>query len=167
VTPPTRLLAVTLTAVLLIASPPARATLGEAEATVERDRQALAMDRRPVVAATAVASSSSAASVAAVAGVTVHELRSSTVSVREFATPSGLVFAVAWSGMTMPDLGTLLGVHHADYRAAAKRGAAGRGPRRVEAAQVVVETWGHARNLRGRAWLPALLPAGVKLDDLQ
>jgi hypothetical protein len=89
------------------------------------------------------------------------------VSVREFATPSGVVFAVAWSGLAMPDLGTLLGVHHADYRAAAKRGAAGRGPRRVEAAQVVVETWGHARNLRGRAWLPALLPAGVNVDDLQ
>ncbi len=158
-TPPSRLLAATLTAAFLLAGPPARATLGEAEATVERDRQALAMDRRPVAAA--------AAAVASATGVTVHELRSSTVSVRQFVTPSGVVFAVAWSGLAMPDLGTLLGVHHADYRAAVKRGEPGRGPRRVEAAQVVVETWGHARNLHGRAWLPALLPAGVKPDDLQ
>jgi hypothetical protein len=147
-----RLLHSALLAALLLAGPPARATLGEAEATVERDRQSLAMDREPATTR---------------GGVTVHELKSSTVSVREFLTPSGVVFAVAWSGLTRPDLAPLLGTYQPEYRAAATHGPPGRGPRRVEAARVVVETWGHARNLHGRAWLPALLPAGVKLDDLQ
>jgi len=148
----TRLLPAALLVALLVAGPPARATLGEAEATVDRDRQALAMDREPVSIR---------------GGVTVHELRTSTVSVREFLTPSGVVFAVAWSGMTRPDLAPLLGAYHAEYRAAAQHGPAGRGPRHIDAARVIVETWGHARSLHGRAWLPALLPAGVKLDDLQ
>jgi hypothetical protein len=32
---------------------------------------------------------------------------------------------------------------------------------------VVVERWGHMRDLHGRAYLPALLPDGVTVDDLQ
>jgi hypothetical protein len=77
------------------------------------------------------------------------------------------VFAVAWSGGAAPDLPTLLGAFHDEYRAAASVRPALRGPRRVETARIVVETWGHQRDLHGRAWIPSLVPAGVTLDDLQ
>jgi hypothetical protein len=100
------------------------------------------------------------------AGVTVHELRSPTQTIREFVDPSGTVFAVAWSGGP-PDLPRLLGAYHQEYRAAAAQRRAVRGPRRVESARVIVETWGQGRALHGRAWLPSLVPPGANLDEIQ
>jgi hypothetical protein len=147
-----RIASAALALALLAAGGPARATLGEPEASVDGDGRALAMDRQPPVVRGATA---------------VHELRAPTCSVREFVSPSGTVYAVAWSGLARPDLGALLGAYHAEYRAAAAAAAPVRGPRRVEAQNVVVETWGHARSLHGRAWVPALVPAGVSLDDVQ
>jgi len=140
-------------AVGLIAGPGrARATLGELEATVDRDRAALSMARAPP---------------AARGGAVVHELGKPTVSVREFVGPSGRVFAVAWAGLARPDLAALMGAYHGAYRAAASARRTGRGPRRVEAADVVVETWGHGRDLHGRAWVPSLVPPGANLDDVR
>lgn len=131
---------------------PARAALGESEASVDRDGKALSMERQ-------------AAKVQA--GVRVHELRKPTQTVREFVDPSGTVFAVAWSGGAPPDLPRLLGAYHAEYRAAAAARTGPRGPRRVESPNVVVETWGHGRALHGRAWLPSRVPPGANLDDVQ
>lgn len=149
---PERVVALALALGVLGVGRPARAALGEPEASVDRDRRALAMDRQPPGDARA--------------GVKVHELRGPTQTVREFADPNGTVFAVAWSGIAPPDLPRLLGAYHAEYRAAARRRAV-RGPRRVESAHVVVETWGHGRALHGRAWIPSLVPPGASLDDVQ
>ena len=33
--------------------------------------------------------------------------------------------------------------------------------------RVVVEKWGHMRNLQGRAYAPALLPPGVSSDEIR
>jgi hypothetical protein len=132
-------------------APRTRAVLGENETSIGRDRVALAMERQPARAH---------------AAMTVHELRKATQTVREFVDRSGTVFAVAWSGIAPPDLPRLLGAYHQEYRAAAAKRAA-RGPRRVESAHVVVETWGHGRALQGRAWIPSLVPAGANLDDVQ
>ncbi len=146
-----RVVGLALALAFLVAGLPARAALGEPETSVDRDRAALAMQRLPAKAQ---------------AGVVVHELRKPTQSVREFVDPSGTVFAVAWSGGAPPDLPKLLGAYYAEYRAAAGRPAP-RAPRRVESANVIVETWGHGRALHGRAWLPALVPSGANLDDVQ
>jgi hypothetical protein len=145
---------VAVTVAMLGAAAPAWATLGEPEASVARDREALAMRRRPATAR---------------GGVTVHEMRGPTVTVREYVAPSGTVFAVAWAGLTRPPLAPLLGAYHDEYQAAIAGGRTprGRGPRRVESARIVVETWGHARSLHGRAWVPALVPPGANLDDVR
>ncbi|BDG05094.1 DUF2844 domain-containing protein [Anaeromyxobacter oryzae] len=137
---------------LLGAGSRARATLGEPQATVDRDREALAMVRGPATARS---------------GVTVHELRGATVVVREFADPSGTVFAVTWAGLARPDLAPLLGTYDHEYRAAASGPRNGRGPRRVRSAHLVVETWGHARDLHGRAYVPSLVPQRVNLDEVR
>lgn len=90
-------------------------------------------------------------------------------TVREYVTPGGRIFAVTWEGVSHPDLGVVLGTYAAPVQRAlaAKGKGARRGGRRVEAEGAVVETWGHARALRGRAWVPALVPAGVALDEIR
>ncbi len=135
------------------AAAPARAALGVPESSVDGDARALAMERR--------------AARPQAAGVRMHELRAPTQAVREFADASGRVFGVAWNGIAPPDLPRLLGAYYGEYRTAASRPVAGRGPRRVDSAGVVVEFWGHGRDLHGRAWVPALLPQGASLDDLR
>jgi len=130
----------------------AHATLGEPATSVDRDAAALSAARQPV---------------AARGNLGVHELRKETLTVREFADASGTVFALAWTGMARPDLSALLGAHYGAYRSAAAQESPVRGPRTVNAGTAVVQTWGHGRSLGGRAWLPALLPAGVSLDEIR
>lgn len=98
----------------------------------------------------------------------VHErvLDTGTV-VREYADATGRVFAVTWRGPLQPDLRALLGEHFPRLQAAAAA------PRRDHRALVwredglVIESTGRMRALAGRAWLPALLPAGVALEELR
>jgi hypothetical protein len=37
----------------------------------------------------------------------------------------------------------------------------------LKANNVVVEKWGHMRNLQGRAYAPALMPQGVSVDEIR
>ena len=89
--------------------------------------------------------------------------------VREFLNRDGIVFAVSWAGPAMPDLQRLLGAHFPAYTAAL---AALTHPGlhrtvRVSATGLVVESGGHLRAYSGRAYLPALIPAGVSGADLR
>jgi hypothetical protein len=90
-------------------------------------------------------------------------------TIREFVSADGIVFAVAWNGIAHPDLRPLLGAYHGEYRDEALDSphVKGRRSRRVAAENVVVERWGHPRDLHGRAYLPALLPPGVEIDALR
>lgn len=142
-----------LSLALLAVAPRAQAALGEPASSVPSDRAALrAVDRGTTVRK----------------GYSVQELQVGPTRVREFVSPSGVVFAVAWKGLTHPDLGVLLGRYAAEYQAGRREGRApaGRRHQRTETAHAVVETWGHMRDLQGRAYVPALLPPGVAPDDL-
>ncbi len=104
------------------------------------------------------------------AGYTVHEIRSEGITIREYVSPSNVVFAVAWNGVTNPDLDQLFGTYAAEYQAAlaqAERKPGGRNQSRVATDRVVVERWGHMRNLQGRAYVPALVPEGVNIDEIK
>jgi hypothetical protein len=141
-------------ALLLLAASPARAALGGAVASVESDRRALAATRLPSVAGP---------------GFQVQEVDTGGTRVRQYLSPAGVVFGVAWDGLAHPDLDTLLGGYAATWREADARTprVPGRRSRTVTAPSVVVERWGHMRNLRGRAWDPALLPPGVTADAIR
>lgn len=137
-----------------LAASPARAALGEAEASVSRDREALAAAARGTTDR---------------GTHTVHELERGGTTIREYVSPQGLVFAVTWEGLANPDLRTLLGTYAAEYEqaAAASRRVKGRRAQRVIAPRVVVERWGHMRDLHGRAFVPDLVPQGVSLDEIR
>jgi hypothetical protein len=139
---------------LLLLAPPARAALGGGLDSVESDRKALAATRHQAMAEP---------------GYQVHELESDGLRVRQYLSPQGVVFAVAWDGLAHPDLDTLLGPYAAAWReadATAPR-SPGRRARALTARNLVVEQWGHMRHLQGRAWDPALLPPGVTADAIR
>ncbi len=132
----------------------ATAALGEPADSVSADERSLSAVRRTSTARGAY---------------TVERLESSASTVREFVSPSGVVFAVAWGGVSRPDLSVLLGSYEAPYRRALAASAptSRRRSRRIESGGVVVETWGHMRAQHGRAYVPALVPPGVTLDEIE
>ena len=81
--------------------------------------------------------------------------------VREYASPSGQIFGVAWQGPTMPDLSPLLGSRFADFQQAVRSSPRRRGPVVVRVGQFVLESGGHLRAFHGRAYLADLLPDNV------
>jgi len=140
--------------VAALAARPALATLGEPAGSIASDQKALS----------ALRSSSSVH-----ANYTVQQVESAAVTVREYISPSGIVFGVAWNGMTRPDLTQLLGTYFTEYQQARKQAPRrpGRRSSRVKTDRVIVETWGHMRNLQGRAYAPALIPSGVTIDEIK
>lgn len=101
---------------------------------------------------------------------TVHEstLPSGT-TVQELARPDGIVFAVIWSGPTLPDLGALLGTHAAalDQHLAQRRVQARRGsPVALNSPQLVLHSGGRMRDFAGHAYAPSLVPSGLRMQDV-
>ncbi len=100
----------------------------------------------------------------------VHEIVSGNgMSIREFIDRGGLVFAVSWTGPGMPDLQTVLGANYSTYAAALAQ-VPQRGRQRslrIATHDLIVETEGHMRAYRGRAYLPALIPAGALASELR
>lgn len=138
----------------------AQATLGEAAWSLETDRQALgAGPAREVSRPTRTRP------------YQVHELVSDSVTVREYLNDKGIVFGLAWKGRAHPNLSRLLGQFHDDYQQHSKPHKdrmRTRGTRRkVHGSRVVVERSGRMRALSGRAYVPALLPEGVKPDAIR
>lgn len=103
------------------------------------------------------------------AAYTVHEITdpSGTV-VKEFISPQGKVFAVAWRGPIRPNLQELLGAHFDEFdREMKTRTYRVRGPAVVQTPSLVVQSAGHMRGFVGRAYLPDSLPQGVTVNSLR
>ena len=143
-----------LSIAILAAVQRVEAVLGESADSVESDRKVLSAVR----GATTVRD-----------GYTVHEVSSGATTVREYVSPAGTVFAVAWNGLAHPDLTLLLGAYAGEYENALQQTPRKRGQRtlRVQANRVVVEKWGRIRNLQGRAYAPDLIPPGVSIDAIK
>ncbi len=144
-----------LSMVVLAIAPLARGTLGESVDSVTSDQKALSAVKR----ATTVRN-----------GYTVHEFELDGTAVREYVSPAGIVFGIAWNGLTYPDLTPLLGAYADEYEAALQQTPRSPGLKRqqlVKTDRVVVEKWGQMRNLQGRAYAPALIPPGVSIDEIK
>jgi hypothetical protein len=100
---------------------------------------------------------------------TVHEINSKGHLVQEFVSPDGIVFAVTWKGVSQPDLSVLFGTYFNEYRNASTRQKRpkGRVPIVLETSNIVVERFGHMRDVRGRAYVPDLLPEGVTPEEIR
>ena len=85
-------------------------------------------------------------------------------TIREFVSPAGLVFGVAWQGPTMPDLQQLLGSYFGQLQSAARPRRQRGGPLVIQGKNFVLVSGGHMRSFRGFAYVPNLLPAGVPAE---
>lgn len=132
---------------------PAQAGLGGNAQSVETDRVQL----------------KAAATVTAGSRFTVHQLTlPSGTLVREYLSPAGKIFAVAWQGQEIPDLQQTLG----DYYTTASAALSSAPPspdhrhRSIVRSDVVVHLSARLRNHSGLVYVPTLLPQGVSPDDL-
>jgi len=109
-----------------------------------------------------------------------HEITMSTgAKVREYVSPAGAVFAVAWEGQFPPNFEQLLGPYFSqvqqaiaqqkmaqrsgDQQQARRR----RGPVYVATPAIVFVQGGHIRSFHGQAYIPQLVPQGVQAGDIR
>jgi hypothetical protein len=134
------------------AVPAAHATLGQLQASVPADQNQLRASLKTMPGER----------------FTVHELQvPSGTTMREYVSPTGVVFGVAWQGPTMPDLRQLLGAYFDQYVAAASAKPSRRGPVVVQLPGLTVQSTGHMRSFSGKAYIPEAVPAGVAPEDIQ
>ena len=162
----------TLGAVVVFQAPGiARATLGGSAQSVAADQQALGGQLRApnqLQLPTGAQALQEQTPQPSNPGYTVEQISLPTgVTVNEYLSPNGTVFAASWRGPRPPDLSQLFGSYFGEYQTAAAAPHAQRGHLLVQTEDLVVETGGHMRDLRGRAYLPALLPSGVSADEIQ
>ena len=142
-----------LAAALLAVPVASHATLGQDEASADYDRTPIHARR----------------SVRAAAGYTVHEIQlDSGTAVREYVSPSGRIFAIAWRGPTLPDLAQIMG--ESNYQTFLHAPESRHVPRRLRMVQrddLVVHSAGRPRAFSGHAYVPALVPPGFPLEDLR
>lgn len=120
--------------------------------------------------ASSTAPSFTAAGTTPFVSIRTHEaLLGSGTTVKEFATPQGRVFAVSWRGPVLPDFSALLGTHFPTFRQNAES-VRDKGVRKSTLALnqdgLVMRSTGRMRAFEGFAYLPALVPDGVVIDEL-
>jgi hypothetical protein len=154
---PRRIAALACTAAALLGAPAAHAVLGEDASSIASDEQRLGGVRRQAMALRAP--------------VQTHEIAlADGSSIRQFVTPGGVVFAVAWSTRFKPNLEALLGVHAAGYAAAASEAMRAPGIKRSVAlahGDLVVQSSTHLNTYVGMAYLRSLVPQGITVDVLR
>lgn len=135
--------------VTVLGSVPAWAVLGEYESSISSDQKIMRGEVRA----------------AALQGYSVQQITGADRTVvREYVSPTGMVFGISWQGPTMPNLQQLLGSYFAQFQKAAQPRARRRGPLVLRTAKLVVESGGHMRSFHGRAYVPSLLPKNAPAE---
>jgi hypothetical protein len=137
--------------VVLVAVAPGWAALGQYASSIDLDQQVLQCERREV----------------ARQGYTVHELTSPHgLVMREFVSPTGLVFGITWQAPQMPNLRQVVGDDNMvelqqalSSRTRCHTGA----PLIVRTDKLVFVSGGHMRSFHGYAYVPSLVPANFSL----
>ncbi len=157
--PPMLPIALALAGTLLAGSAlmPASAGLGDTVASVQADRLSMKGQLRA----------------RSEPGYSVQEITAATGTVvREYISPSGVVFAVSWNGPTMPNLQQAFGAYFSAFEASVKAQRTGPGQRpshnhlQVRTPMLVVHAGGHMRQYFGMAYVPALMPQNLSVSDL-
>jgi Protein of unknown function (DUF2844) len=107
-----------------------------------------------------------------------HEITApSGAKIREFVSPAGEVFGVAWEGQFPPHFDQLLGPYYQQVQQASaqQKAAEGsqqpaprrRGPAVIATSGIVFVQSGHTHSFHGLAYIPQLIPQGVAASDIR
>ena len=139
---------------LQLFSPLAIASLGDDSASVEKDRDHFhckLLGQRKF------------------ASHQMKEITADGIAIREYINNEGKIFAISWNGSNHPDLSALLGEYFEEFKAKNISTPKLRGQRsysRLETDHIILERSGHMRAVRGKAYIPELVPVGVVIDEL-
>jgi len=127
---------------------------------------AVAMQSLPSLAALGSVPNTAGATITRLAGYSVSEVvLVSGTHVREYVSPTNVVFGVGWQGPAMPDLTQVLGRYVGQVNAGASAGDSGRALD-IGTSDFVLHSAGHMRSFRGNAYVPSLVPIGVSTDNI-
>jgi len=136
---------------LVVGTVPAWATLGQYEGSVSTDQQRMRTEDR----------------VQDFRSYKVHQLTANNGTiVREYVSPKGMVFGVAWQGRFMPDMNQLLGNYVTNLQTASKAQTQIHQRRSliVKTGNFVFVSSGHMRLFSGSAYVPSLIPNNVSME---
>jgi hypothetical protein len=134
---------------VVLGSAPAWAVLGEYDSSIGIDQKVMRGEVRALT----------------MQAYAVHEITGADRTVvREYVSPQGRVFGIAWQGVAMPNLQQLLGSYFAQFQQASQSRQRRRGPLVVRTDQLVVESGGHLRSFHGRAYVPGLVPTNLSAE---
>lgn len=113
-------------------------------------------------------SGSTSSDSAAAASYTVREANDADgVTIREYVLPTNVVFAVTWHGPVRPDMSELLGSYFPNFVSPGDGRPRGIGPMVQHNGDFHIESAGHTGYFFGKAYLPRLVPANVRMENLQ
>jgi len=142
---------VTAALMLMLGSIPAWAALGQYELSVNLDQQTMQGKDR----------------VEARTGYHFHEITTPDGGfVREYISPEGKVFGIAWHGHSMPNLDQLLGSYTTNLQQD-QRQTANRRSVAVKNDRFVFFSHGHGRLFQGHAYVPSLIPSNLGPEVVQ
>ncbi len=136
--------------ILILGNAPAWAGLGQPEASVTTDRQQMRSEDHVQTLQT----------------YKIHQLTSGNgPTVREYVSPGGVVFGIAWQGRSAPDMNQLLGTYVANLQTATPsqtkivrlRGVT------VKTGDFVYTNFCRMRRCTGSAYVPSLVPTNVPI----
>ena len=84
-------------------------------------------------------------------------------SFQEYVSPSGIIFAISWSGPTLPNIQAIFGNYYANYLSAAQES---RRSIYSSSDSLVIQSTGIMGAFQGFAFLPKQAPAGFTLNNL-
>jgi hypothetical protein len=137
---------------LMMASVPAWAALGDDVSSVDSDVQALGGKHVMV----------------AKVGYNMHQITAADGSVvNEFVSLAGTVFGISWQGQGVPNLQQLLGSYMTNLQQVQRTQVVRRRAVTIQGDNFVFTSFGRMRNFRGRAYVPGLVPANLTPEVVQ
>ena len=135
--------ALTVLSAMFLLAVPSFAVLGQSVQSVQSDQQHLRGQLRSISRQ----------------GYSVQQISAADGAiVKEYVSPAGVVFGISWQGAAMPNLSQLLGSYFPQFQHASRSAVRRRQALVVRTDQLVVESGGHMRAFRGRAYVPGLVP---------
>ena len=129
----------------------ADASLGGSESSVRADRLTLRAQKQRVIKKEEYS---------------IHEMTLPGRVIREYVLSNGTVFGITWRGISQPDLSVLLGSYFDEYEKEYSKTKLKKGsPLLLRSQNLVVQKSGHMRDVRGKAYIPSLLPQGFSAAE--